>query len=44
MIFGKKIPTVYNEVPPMNLTSTQLKFNARQLMDHRYPTGIAPVC
>lgn len=27
----------------MNLTSAQLKFNARQLMDHRYPTGIAPV-
>lgn len=27
----------------MNLTPAQLKFNARQLMDHRYPTGIAPV-
>ena len=27
----------------MNLTPAQLKFTARQLMDHRYPTGIAPV-
>lgn len=27
----------------MNLTPAQLKYNARQLMDHRYPAGIRPV-